>query len=104
MNVNVPAQSFVIVTSYGDVANTDGGAVRADVAVFVDNTFVFTVQPPRSLTVEANGFTPYAISFATSLPAGMHNFSLRGQNYAGATAGVFGQTSPGLLTVVVVKQ
>ena len=104
MNVSVPAQSFVIVTSHGDVANTTGGTVRADVAVFIDNTFNFTISPPRSLTVGASGFTPYSISFAVALPAGVHNFSVRGQNYAGATAGVFGQTSPGLLTVTVVKQ
>jgi hypothetical protein len=52
----------------------------------------------------ANGVTPYAISFATVLAPGFHNFSLRGQTYAGATPGVFGQTSAGLLTVVVVKQ
>jgi hypothetical protein len=86
------------------LGNSDGGAVRADVAVFVDNTFNFTVHPPRSLTVEANGFTPYGISFAIALPPGIHNFPLRGQNYAGATPSVFGQTSPGLLTVTVVKQ
>jgi len=104
LNVNLPAQSFVVVTSYGDVGNSDGASVRADVAVFVDNTFNFTVQPPRSLTVEAGGFTPYSISFAMTLPAGVHNFSVRGQNYAGATPGMFGQTSPGLLTVTVVKQ
>jgi hypothetical protein len=55
-------------------------------------------------TVEANAFTPYVISFGVALPAGVHNFSVRGQNYAGATAGVFGQTSPGLLTVTIVKQ
>jgi Collagen triple helix repeat (20 copies) len=104
MNVNVPAASFLVVTSYGDVGNTDGGTVRADVAVFIDNSFNFTVHPPRSLTVEANGFQPYSISFAITLAAGVHSFSLRGQNYAGATPGVFGQTSPGLLTVTVVKQ
>jgi len=104
MNVTIPAQSFVVVTSYGDVGNTDGGTVRADVGVFIDNTFNFTVHPPRSLTVGANGFTPYSISFAVLLAPGVHNFSLRGQNYAGATPGVFGQTSPGLLTVTVVRQ
>jgi hypothetical protein len=105
LNVDVPAQSFFLVTSYGDVANTaSAGAVRADVGVFVDNTFIFTIQAPRSLTTEANGFTPYAISFATTLSAGVHNFSVRGQNYAGAVPGVFGQTSPGLLTVTIIKQ
>jgi hypothetical protein len=104
LNVNVPAQSFVLVTTYGDVANTDGGTVRADVAVFIDNTFNFTVSAPRSLTVGANGFTPYAISFAAALAPGVHNFSVRGQNYAGSTAGVFGLTSPGLLTVTILKQ
>lgn len=104
MNVNVPAGSFLLVTSYGDVGNTDGGLVDADVAVFIDNTFNFVVHPPRSLTVGANGFTPFAISFAITLPPGVHNFTLRGQNQTGATPGVFGQTSPCLLTVTVVKQ
>jgi hypothetical protein len=104
LNVNVPAQSFVIVTTYGDVGNTDGGTVRADAAVFIDNTFNFTVSAPRSLTVPANGFTPFAISFAATLAPGVHNFSVRGQNYAGSTAGVFGLTSPGLLSVTIVKQ
>lgn len=104
MNVTVPAGSFVVVTSYGDVANNDGGTVRADVAVFIDSSFSFVVHPPRSITVAANGFTPYAISFAIVLAPGTHNISLRGQNYAGATAGVFGQTSPGLLTATIVRQ
>jgi hypothetical protein len=104
LNVNVPAQSFLLVTTYGDVGNTDGGTVRADAAVFIDDTFNFTVSAPRSLTVGANGFTPYSISFAVALAPGVHNFSVRGQNYAGSTAGVFGLTSPGLLTVAVVKQ
>ena len=104
LNVNVPDDSFVVVTTYGDVANTDAGTVRADVGVFIDNTFNFTVSAPRSLTVEANGFTPYSISFAAALAPGVHNFSVRGQNYAGSTAGVFGLTSPGLLTVTVLKQ
>jgi hypothetical protein len=79
------------------------GKVRADVGVFIDNSFTFVTHPPRSLTVGANGFTPYSIIFAIALAPGVHNFSLRGQNYAGATPGVFGQTSPGLLTVTVVK-
>ena len=78
--------------------------MRADVAVFIDNTFNLTVSAPRSLTVESNGFTPYGISFGATLAPGVHNFSVRGQNYAGSTAGVFGQTSPGLLTVTIVKQ
>jgi hypothetical protein len=89
MNIDVPANSFLLITSYGDVANTDAGTVRADVGVFIDNTFTFTTHAPRSLTVGANGFTPYAISFGITLATGAHNISLRGQNYAGATAGVF---------------
>ncbi len=78
--------------------------MRADVAVFVDNTFSFPIHPPRSLTVAAKSFTAYDMSFAITLPHGIHNFSLRGQNYAGATPGVFGQTSPRLLTVAIMKQ
>ena len=107
MNVDVPAQSFLLVTSYGSVANLVGGTARADVAVFIDNTFTFPVNPPIGLTVASVGavaFTPYSISFAVTLPAGVHNFSVRGQNYAGAPPGVFGVAAPGLLTVAVIKQ
>jgi hypothetical protein len=79
---------------------------KTDVAVFIDGTFHVLVHPPVALTVPPNGttLTPFSLSFAIPLPQGVHNFSLRGQNYEGAALGAFGQFSPSLLTVTIVKQ
>jgi hypothetical protein len=90
----------------GNASSTSGTRAKTDIAVFIDGTFQYVVQPPVALTVPttANTLTPFAISFAIALSPGVHSISLRAQNYEGAALGAVGESSPSLLTVLVMKQ